>query len=330
MNDTGEFQGYGFGVLRLLALVVLGTLGALSLAASGVAAEPAGHRGLEAAVEDEMLQEGDSARSLSAIEKQERTQTNVERTSKDQRWAFGTAVIEAPKKKGYYPEGWLFVAEKSGNGWKVGLEGSSEFDSLAREAPRTVVDEEEKDLFAEQSAATTAARSTEFQSASRWFLRLPWTKGTGWKMSGGPHGWATGYDRPYSALDFTGGNHKVRAAAGGRVYRMCSSNRGWLRVVHRGGWSTDYYHLARNIKRRQGAFIERGSFLGYTGTDVSCGGAAYGRHVHFNLRYYTKPTSLDERTLGGWTFQVGSAYGGYAQRKSYIRRPGSSLLNFGP
>ena len=318
MNNSGAFREYRFGILRPLALAALGMLGLLTLAASGVSAESVGQDGLEAAVKDEMLQEGDSARGLSANEEQKRTQTNIERASEDERWAFGTAVILAPKKEGYYPEGWLFIAEKSGNGWDVGLEGTDEFSTLAREAPESVMEEDEKEMF---------ARSVEYSALSTGTgLRLPWKRGVRWKMSGGPHGWSTGYDRPYSALDFAGGNGRVRAAGRGRVYTMCGNTRGWIRIYHPNGYSTDYYHLRKNIKPRDGKRIKAGAFLGYTGTDVSCGGAAYGRHVHFALLRGDRHVAVDNKTIGGWTFQQGAAYKGYAKHKTVKRFPPRGLL----
>lgn len=311
------------GLTRLLLLLGLGAFGLLPLAASGVRAEPAGTDGLEQAVVEEMLgRSAGSAGEFSAASAEEKTQTNVERVSDDERWAFGTAVILAPKKRGAYPEGWLFVAQKTGNGWKVGLEDTPEFAELAGAAPTTVVDEGEKKLF-------TAGGEYSAQ-AVRTGLRLPWKRSVKWKMSGGPHGWSTGYDRPYSALDLTRKRGKVRSAAGGRVYTMCSNNRGWIRVRHPNGYSTDYYHLRKNIKPRDGKWIKRGAFLGYVGTDVSCGGAAYGAHVHFSVRKNGKRVSLDRRKIGGWTFHVGRAYKGYATHKGMKRRPGSYLRNFGP
>lgn len=323
MNNSGAFHEYRFGILRLLALVAFGALGLLALAASGVAAEPAGQDGLEAAVKYEMLQEGDSARGLSANEKQKRTQTNIERTSEDERWAFGTAVILAPKKEGYYPEGWLFVAQKSANGWEVGLEGTQEFSGLAENAPESVVEDSEKKLFTRTSGEYSALSTGTG-------LRLPWKLGLAWKMSGGPHGWSTGYDRPYSALDFAGYGGRVRAAAGGRVYTMCGNNLGWIRIYHPNGYATDYYHLRRNIRPSDGRWINAGAFIGYTGEDVSCGGAAYGRHVHFALLRGNQHIRVDDRVIGGWTFQQGSAYKGYAQHKGIKRYPPRGLLrNYG-
>jgi LasA protease len=305
---------------RLLALLGIGALGVLTVAASGMAAEPTGQDELDRAVVQEMLgQEGTPEVEPSAAD--EKTQTNVERASDDGRWAFGTAVILAPEKKGAYPEGRLFVAEKTGEEWKVSLDGSSMFAEMAGEAPTAVMSEGEKETFAPTSDYTVQAVNTK--------LQLPWKRGTSWRMAGGPHGWSTGYDRPYSALDFAGGKGRVRAAGGGKVYTMCGNNKGWIRVYHTNGYATDYYHLRKNIKPRDGKKIKAGAFLGYTGTDVSCGGGAHGRHVHFALLRGDQHIAVDDKTIGGWTFHQGKAYKGYATHKGVKRYPGDRLRNFG-
>lgn len=309
---------------RLLAKVGLGMLAGLVLAASGAAAQSSERPDLEQAVVDEMLgqREGQTF-GYTVQEEKDQAQVNVERVSKDENWAFGTSVIVAPKKKGAYPEGWLFVAEKTGEGWNVVLEGEEGFAELAEKAPTAVVEEEEKEMFA-------AASDPEFQAVTRTKLRLPWRRGARWPMNGGPHGWATGYDRPYSALDLGKSGGKVRAARGGRVYTMCANERGWIRVYHRNGYATDYYHLRGNIKPRDGKRIKSGTFLGYTGTDTSCGGAAYGDHVHFALLRNRDPVSLDGKVIGGWLFREGAAYKGYARYGDTRRFSGDYLKNFGP
>ncbi len=309
------------------ALICLGVLALLPLAGSGMAAEPAGKADLKKAIVTKMLgQKEGRAFSYSTAEETQNTQANVKRISADGNWAFGTAVIEAPKKKGAYPEARLFVAEKADGAWDVALEGSSGFPELSNEAPTSVVDEGEKDLFA---ASDGSSNERSAYASVDTGLRLPWKRGTRWTMTGGPHGWSTGYDRPYSSLDFAGGDSKVRAARGGRVYTMCGNEQGYIRVYHRNGYATDYYHLRGNIKPRDGKRIKGGTFLGYTGTDVSCGGSATGSHVHFSVLRNGARTALDNKTLGGWTFQEGSAYNGYAQHSGTRRYPGDLLRNFG-
>lgn len=315
-------------VKRLLALLGLAFAALLPLSVSANA--QSGGEGMEQAVVEEMGVESDTTeRSFASVKEEGRTQVNVMRT--DENWAFGSAIIEAPKKRGHYPKGWLFVAEDSGEGWDVALEGSEGFADLASEAPEEVVNEGEKQTFAANSRNTQSTGQSA-QAGYRTGLRLPWAKGTRWNFTGGPHGWNTGYDRPYAALDFTGiGNaQRVRASGKGRAYMMCSSDRGWIRILHANGYSTDYYHLANAINPPPGTMVNPGRILGFTGEDVSCGGAAYGRHVHFALLAGNKHISLHNRIIGGWTFKVGQAYNGYAQRGTVRRSPGNVIYNFGP
>lgn len=315
---------------RMLLPITLGALCALALAASGAAAEqenPAGRDGLESAVVDEMLGREEARNAaesfgFSSAERREKTQTHVQRTSEDGEWAFGTAIVEAPKKEGHYPAGWLFVAEKTADGWRVSLDGTSGFDELAGRAPSEVIGENEKDVFA-------AGTRREFQG-TRTRLQLPWKRGLSWKMTGGPHGWSTGYDRPYSALDLAGRGGNVRSAGAGRAVSMCGRRDGWIRVYHPNGYATDYYHLRRNANPQGGKRVRKGTFLGYTGETTCGGGAAYGRHVHFALlRGRDRHVTLNNKTLGGWTFQQGKAYYGYAQRGKVRRGAGSVLRNYG-
>lgn len=319
MNNRREST---HGLARLLALLGLGAFCLLPLTASGVEAEAAGRNTLKRAVVAEMLQKEEArAFELSTAGERERTQANVERMSDNGAWAFGSAVIEAPEKEGAYPEGWLFVARRNGADWKVGLEGTPDFAKLAEAAPTTIVSKGEKETFAAIGSYEPQAITTG--------LRLPWKLGVEWTMTGGPHGWSTGYDRPYSSLDFAHRGGRVQAAGGGRVYTMCSSNRGWVRVKHPNGYSTDYYHLRNNIKPRDGKQVGAGAFLGYTGEDVSCGGRASGPHVHFSVLRNGHRLSLDGKTIGGWTFHVGKAYRGYADHDGTKRYPGGLLRNFG-
>jgi LasA protease len=242
----------------------------------------------------------------------------TKRADRTGRWRFGTVVVP-PARGAEAPEGWLFLAHAGATGWTVGLDGTAAFDALAAAAPEDVLPKAERTLLV-TTPATLAATDTG--------LRLPWATGVSWTMTGGPHGFA-GSNTPYSSADFAGGDQRVRAAGAGAVYTMCSSNRGWLRVVHGGGWSTDYYHLWSNITPADGSRVAAGAFLGYTGTDISCGGAASARHVHFSLRRNGAYVTLNDKTVGGWTFHTGQPYGGYATHAGTARYPGQPLYNYG-
>jgi LasA protease len=144
-------------------------------------------------------------------------------------------------------------------------------------------------------------------------------------MPGGPHGWA-GSDTPYSSIDLAGGDQIVRAAGSGSAYLMC---RGWIRIAHSTGYSTDYYHLWDNISPASGSAISEGAYVGYTGTDITCGGAASARHVHFSLLADGARSSLYQKSFGKWVFWPTTPYNGYATHGSTVRYPGGGLYNYG-
>ncbi|MGX5634122.1 hypothetical protein [Bacillus thuringiensis] len=72
-----------------------------------------------------------------------------------------------------------------------------------------------------------------------------------------------------------------------------------------------------------------GTFLGYTGTDVSCSGYASGRHVHFSLLQSNTRIPLQGKELGGWVFFETSLYNGYAMHGSTVIYTGNTLYNYG-
>lgn len=233
---------------------------------------------------------------------------------------FGTAVALAPQGQDSHPEGWLFVARLVDGKWQVGLEGERAFNDLAAASP--VVSAKERQLFG-QSFAPQAAGG-DFRTG----MRLPFAAGASWSMPGGPHGWA-GTDTPYSSVDLSGGNGQVLAARGGTAYTMCGNGKGWIRVIHDRGYSTDYYHMFNNIAAN-GLAVSEGTFLGNIGTDVSCGGSASGNHVHFALRQNSAYVGIAGHNVGGWVFQnAASAYNGTALHGSTLRSPGQQLYNYG-
>lgn len=159
---------------------------------------------------------------------------------------------------------------------------------------------------------------------------LPWTDGTVWRMTGGPHS-NTGRGRPWSSIDFAGPiagkSYPVRAAASGYVTRPCPN---LIEIRHGDGWQTTYYHVA-NIRVRQGQFVKRGAVLGWTSTRAGCGGFATGPHVHFSIKHNGRYVDLGGFVLGGWTVRDGrSQYLGCLVRDDAKRcAPNARLYNFG-
>ncbi len=240
-------------------------------------------------------------------------------TKQDNQWAFGTAVLATAPETDEHPEGWLFLAHRDGAEWKVALEGEPVFADLAAAAP--VVSDAERTLLTAQGGSTTMGPGDW-----RTGMALPYAVGQSWGMPGGPHGWS-GAAAPWSSLDLAGGDQVVRAARGGTAYTMCT---GWIRVIHDRGYSTDYYHLWNSINVN-GLAVGQGAVLGNTGTDVTCGGAASGRHVHFALRQNSAYVGIGNHDIGKWVMQsAGAAYQGSALHGSARVNVGGALYNHGP
>ncbi|NYI05530.1 peptidoglycan DD-metalloendopeptidase family protein [Allostreptomyces psammosilenae] len=315
------------------AAALLTLVGALSLGApGGVAADERPAPTLTDAVTERLLERGGAAVGTAAAGDTPRVA--VTRSAGD--WAFGTAVLATEPGSDRMPHGWLFLAERTRGEWRVALEGEEGFAEISGRSP--LVGDRERPLFAQQGGAQQggAQQAGAQQDGSgevgayangdmRTGMALPTTVGADTVMTSGPHGWS-GSAAPWSSLDFAGGDEVVRAARQGTAYTMC---RGWVRVVHDRGYTTDYYHLWSNISAN-GTWVGAGAFLGYTGTDVTCGGAAYGRHVHFGLMQNGSYVGLAGHNLGKWVIENGAAaYQGSALHGSRRVYAGGALYNYG-
>ncbi|MGY0234673.1 peptidase M23 [Longispora urticae] len=236
--------------------------------------------------------------------------------------ALGSAVL--PGGTGY-PEGWLFLLRDG----RTVFEGDPGFADLARDM--TILSAVERRVFGQaRPTPTGVAPPARFPAKSgsdyRTALRLPYAVGQSWSYTGGPHP-MSGSAR--SSIDLAGGDGRVLAAGGGLAYRMCDSQRGWLRVVHDRGLATDYYHLAGDLPAN-GSQLAEGDYLGDIGMDVSCGGSSSGAHVHFSLRRDGAYTPIDHYVFGKWVIRAqGSDYDGYAMHGSTRANVGNRLNNFG-
>lgn len=253
------------------------------------------------------------------------TEVNVMREGST--WAFGSAIATAPHLEGAYPEGWLFVASRKGPEWTVAFDGEAAFPTLTATAPPDVVSSQEKKIFASHGASTVDKARLDAKPLAggdyRTGMRLPWALGQSWRLTGGPH------ESALQAIDVAGGDGRVLAARGGTFYVMCSSQRGWVRVAHDRGYSTDYYHLQGN-RTDNGATVAEGEFLGNIGVDVSCGGAANGAHNHFSLRQNAVYVGIASHNFGKWQVYNGAAaYQGYALHGSTRVNVGGALYNYG-
>jgi len=301
---------------RLGAVLASGLLAALPMASVGQAA-PRATQPVDQAVIVKLVHRAVDIPKLAGAGEAD---TKVSVTRQQGRWAFGTAVLLAPKIEDHFPYGWLFLAKRGAAGWQVAFEGEPDFARFSAQAP--VVNADERRLFASHDGnAVTPQANGDFRTG----MRLPFSTGQTWNLRGGPHAWDAG-SGPWSSLDLNGGDEAVRATRGGTAYTMC---KGWLRVIHDRGYSTDYYHLWSNINVN-GSGVGEGAFLGYTGTDITCGGAASGRHVHFALRQNSAYVGVAYHIIGKWVPMNGGAqYGGYALHGSVQRGVGSGLYNYG-
>ncbi|GAA3006032.1 peptidase M23 [Streptomyces fulvorobeus] len=313
-------------LVTTLAVTAAGTLLTAAASVAGVPGPAAADLGPKAAVTAYLHERGQQRAGAAAAG--DRPVVKVARTAGA--WAHGTAVLATEPGSERMPEGWLFIAHRDRGTWQVAFDGEPRFAELA--ARSTLTRAAEKPLFAQQDGRQPAGRTPSGSGVTplagsdfRTGMALPWADGQSWTMTSGPHGWG-GSETPWSSADFAGGDQVVRATRGGTAYTMCT---GWVRVIHDRGYSTDYYHLWSSIGAN-GAAVGAGAYLGYTGTDVTCGGAAYGRHVHFGLRQNSAYVGLAGHGLGKWSMENGgAAYQGSALHGSVRVGAGGNLHNYG-
>lgn len=81
----------------------------------------------------------------------------------------------------------------------------------------------------------------------------------------------------------------VRAAQAGRVVFSggdpCCGLGYWAEIDHGHGWSTRYGHLMRPPVVLDGASVQQGQIIGFSGNT----GFSTGPHVHFEVRYDDMP-----------------------------------------
>jgi LasA protease len=141
------------------------------------------------------------------------------------------------------------------------------------------------------------------------FLQFPFPRGRTWHV-GGAHTNTGSGSYPMSSLDmYLGGGWGsyqgdtwVVASAAGSFKRHSSC---FAEVVHSGGWSTTYYHMA-NLQYGSGAYVYSNYRLGNPATTYSqalCnGGSSTGPHQHWSLKYNGSHYHLNGVYLSG--FQI--------------------------
>jgi LasA protease len=179
----------------------------------------------------------------------------------------------------------------------------------------------ERTVFAAHGGGPSAAVNGDYRTG----MSLPWAVGQSWTVRGGPHAHDAG-SGPWSSLDLAGGDQRVLAVRDGVAYTPCV---GMIRVLHPDGYASRYYHLWNHLWA-DGLPVSAGTYLGDTGTETGCGGAASARHVHFSLMYNGNFVGIANHIIGKWLFRNGSAqYGGSALHGSRSVPVGGQVHNYG-
>jgi len=153
-------------------------------------------------------------------------------------------------------------------------------------------------------------------------LILPFTPGSVWSFTGGPHG-AWEREAAWAALDFAPSvaepgcvtsDEWVVASAAGLVLR---SNNGLVVIdldgdgIEQTGWVLLYLHIATKDRVPVDTFLEQGDLIGHPSCE---GGFATGTHVHIVRKYNGEWILADGSLpfeLSGWVAHAGSvAYQG--------------------
>ena len=164
-------------------------------------------------------------------------------------------------------------------------------------------------------------------------LELPFTRGTVWNYTGGPHG-AWEREGSWSAIDFAPSGYKggcsqsyayVTASAPGLVVRAENGiviiNLDYNDNEH-SGWMLLYLHIATDGRLvNAGDEVNTGDKLGHPSCE---GGISTGTHVHMARKYNGEWMTADGPIpflLSGWTVHNGaSAY------KGSLTKPGENIV----
>lgn len=264
---------------------------------------------------------------------------DIKAIDRQNKWAFGTIVLLTPTNQNtqdafeQLPEGFIWLAQKMGVSWGIAFEYTPTFLDWVPNVPPEVLDPELKRLFLSAKGSKSVAPSGNMKTLAAGDpsgdLALPWWPGQAWNLRGGPHPWGgcsnNGCPRPWSSIDLNGGDGKVLAARRGTALRMCGTST-WIRVVHEGGWATDYYHII-NLAVADNTSVEYLRYLGDIGTATACGGSASGPHVHFAIRLNGNYIDWNGREVGGWTVYEGGT--GYQGRMERAYAGGNTVVNVG-
>ena len=234
-------------------------------------------------------------------------------------WAFGDALVVAGKRTEGVGVPLTFLArQRNRHRWQVALQGTKLFKQLLRLSPRALMP---SSIWSVSQSPTGNSQAGGAGGGGPAFS-LPWAEGQTWSLWQGPHNTNGITAKPWTSLDFAGGDGVVRAAADGVVYRPCGN---LVVIDHGGGWETGYYHLM-NITVGQGQVVSRGAALGHIGQGTGCGGHAQGAHVHFSIYHF--PSSVGTHTAAVWHLPsddigaIGEVVGGWLVQDGRVASSG--------
>jgi len=154
------------------------------------------------------------------------------------------------------------------------------------------------------------------------FLKLPFSGGDTWRLTGGPHGDVD------EAIDFqpTGvsgctipTNRWATAVAAGNVTSVTCGGC-LVRISHADSWGSYYYHMA-NTQVGTGAIVKDQNIGNPSqrptcgGTCGTCSGSASGSHVHYALLYNGAFTTIIGAPFENWiVYKISDDYSGYLER----------------
>jgi LasA protease len=309
-------------------------------AASGAAPAQAGPDGLDQAVAS-ALRAAKSEQVAASYGSTPDPVVETQRVSDDGEWVFGGAYFPLPSTlEDTSPVTALFIARKVGQGWQVTLEDSDQFHEVAQTAPDKVVSPAERAVFTQHARSARKrmeamrADATAQAAAQDVGLSMPFERNGAVWGTAGVHG-DSGSSRPYNAIDFWGGDGRVRASRDGIAYKFCTNSRWpYIKVVHDNGWTTGYYHTRNQAAIANGQRVREGEFLAMNGVELPCGGRANGDHVHWTLWRGGASgggEAVHGKLIGGWTwYEGGQPYAGYAERNgSRVYAGYRGLVNYG-
>ena len=172
-----------------------------------------------------------------------------------------------------------------------------------------------------RSINNTVNGSSKVLKSRRFRFDPPFPKGKKYGVSGTHTNTGGGWG-PHSSLDVwkfgscrwnqKGCNARVAAAHSGKVEIISNCN---VKITHKSGFSTQYYHMEgmntrRNRRRLHRKYIRKGRTLGRYAKRRSValcnGGTSSGPHLHFTLLSIRgTPISLDGKRMGNYRIKAG-------------------------